>query len=643
MKTHKLTILVLLMTPAFGACGRKTTYKQSELAKALQLCEQRFPVSTISYTQRFTSCQAIEGSYQLQNSYQQCVADAHQASQETTAGGLSRTAKKSIISDSAGTQKNATASADILTNVRHQGVDEGDFVKISADQIFVSDGGKINVIDRKSKKHIGAIHLDDKSIQQSNENASLLLSGNKLIAVWQKKLSIFDLQNQVLPSLRQQKTMEIQPHELRLLENRIVMVSTRYIPYKQNTSSNDSRSTLDLSQVPCTTIYPAVDGGFSDSYTEVELTSVDDIHKSKTLSFMGYNKLYMTDKNLYLFENSFRGKENSLLRKVSLTQGDELNLTASGEVKGRIKDVWALAELPSGELAAASSSGNLWDGSARNHFSVLSEQQGRLAISGQTPEFAPNEDIRSVRFVGNIAYVVTFKKTDPLFAIDISQPRDPKIIGELKIPGFSTYMHPLNADRLVGLGFDALEQGDFALFQGLQLSLFDTTNPLEMSRKDVQIFGGRGSSSAATADHRAFYLDQSEGVLAFPISLIGDCASASIGCQKTPVSFLPQTGHSEGFSGAVVTRAQDDGFLEPQYLTHSDLLPNGCKMSAPRWNWWEDAASSADVQRFFKIDGETVSVSKSGLKVIRLGSTIETLLSSRWDASCNWRYPSYGL
>lgn len=635
MKLYQMTTLVLLLTPAFGACGRKTNDRQSELAEALQLCEQRFPVSAISYTQRFTSCQAIDGSYQLQNSYQQCVADAHQASRETTAGGLSRTAKKNISSDSAGAPESSSAGADILTNVRHQSVDEGDFVKISADQIFVSDGGKINVVDRRSKKHIGAIHLEDKATQGSGKNASLLISGSRLIAVWQNKLSIFDLQNQALPSLKQQKTLKNQPQELRVLENRIVMVSTRYIPFKQNAASTDSRSTLDLSQVPCTTLYPSVDGGFSDIYSEVELTSVDDIHKSKTLGFMGYNELYMTDKNLYLFENSFRGKENTLLRKVSLANADQLTLSAVGEVKGRIKDVWALAELPTGELAAASSSGKLWDGSARNHFSVLSEQQGRLAISGQTPEFAPNEDIRSVRFVGNIAYVVTFKKTDPLFAIDISQPHDPKIIGELKIPGFSTYMHPLNADRLAGLGFDALEQGDFALFQGLQLSLFDTTNPLEMSRKDVKIFGSSGSSSAATADHRAFYLDQSEGVVAFPISLIGDCASASTGCQKTPVSFLPQAGHSVGFTGAVVTRVQGDGFLEPQYLTHSDLLPNGCKMSAPRWDWWEVAASSDDVQRFFKIDGEMMSVSKSGLKVIRLGSTIETLLSSRWNASCN--------
>jgi uncharacterized secreted protein with C-terminal beta-propeller domain len=632
-----MTTLVLLLTPALGACGRKANDRQSELSEALEHCEQQFSASrTSSPGLPFDSCQAIENTQQLSVSYNQCINEAHLkwASHNDrfhprampTSDGAAGTPESA---------KNSGSGADVLTNVRHEGVDEGDFVKISAGQIFVSDGDKINVIDRKSKKHIGTIHLNDKPIQQSSKNASLLLSGNRLIALWQEQLSIFELQNQALPSLRQQKTLKNQPYELRVLKNRIVMVSAEAIPYQQNTQSMSGRSVLDLSQLSCKTMYPSVDGGYSDWFTKVEMTSVDDIHKSTTLGFMGYNKLYMTDKNLYLFENSFRGKEKTLLRKVSLADADDLTLSAVGEVKGRIKDVWALAELPSGELAAASSSGNLRDGSARNHFSVLSEQQGRLTITGATPEFAPNENIRSVRFVGDVAYVVTFRNTDPLFAINFSQPQQPKIIGELKIPGFSTYMHPLSSDRLVGLGFDAVEQGDFGRIEGLQLSLFDTANPLEMSRKDVKIFGSSGSSSAATADHRAFYLDQSEGVVAFPISLYGECGSGNTGCQKTPVSFPPQTGLSVGFTGAVVTRIQDDGFSEPQFLTHSDLLPSGCREQSHRWGMWRNDSNFMNVQRFFKIDGEMMSVSKSGLKVIRLGATMETLLSSRWNASCN--------
>jgi uncharacterized secreted protein with C-terminal beta-propeller domain len=95
---------------------------------------------------------------------------------------------------------------------------------------------------------------------------------------------------------------------------------------------------------------------------------------------------------------------------------------------------------------------------ALNRLYVLEQVGNELRPAAPLQDFAPVEDIRSVRHVGATAYIVTFKKTDPLFAFDLCQLRDPKMLGELKIPGFSTNMHPLADDRLLGVGFDAIDQ-----------------------------------------------------------------------------------------------------------------------------------------------------------------------------------------
>lgn len=100
-------------------------------------------------------------------------------------------------------------------------------------------------------------------------------------------------------------------------------------------------------------------------------------------------------------------------------------------------------------------------------------KQGQWQRLGATSNIAPGEDIRSVRFEGPRGYVVTFKKTDPLFAFDLSRPEAPSLEGELKIPGYSTYMQSLDPQHLLAIGFEADDQGSFAFFNGIQIQMFD--------------------------------------------------------------------------------------------------------------------------------------------------------------------------
>ena len=94
--------------------------------------------------------------------------------------------------------------------------------------------------------------------------------------------------------------------------------------------------------------------------------------------------------------------------------------------------------------------------------------------------------------------MVTFKKTDPLFAFDLSNPYNPQTLGELHIPGFSTYMHFMDEDHLLTIGFDAEDQGSFAYFQGVMLQIFDVSDPGAMTLEHREIIGTRGTTSDAT-------------------------------------------------------------------------------------------------------------------------------------------------
>lgn len=154
-----------------------------------------------------------------------------------------------------------------------------------------------------------------------------------------------------------------------------------------------------------------------------------------------------------------------------------------------------------------------------NNLYVLDSEGPDLAIIGKIENIAPGEQIYAARFLGKKAYLVTFKKIDPLFVIDLADPRQPMIAGELKMPGYSTYLHPLDENHIIGLGKDAEDMGSFAWFQGLKLALFDVSADQSPVIADETIIGSRGTESAALSDHHAFTFDPESGVLALPLSL----------------------------------------------------------------------------------------------------------------------------
>ncbi len=212
-------------------------------------------------------------------------------------------------------------------------------------------------------------------------------------------------------------------------------------------------------------------------------------------------------------------RKSTVIHKLDIS-GDKVVPQASGFVWGRILNQFSLGEFE-GVLRIATTTGFLWgsDPTSRNHLFTLRAADEHLNIIGKIENIAPGERIYSARFNGERGFLVTFVEIDPLFTIDLSDPAAPKIAGELKVPGYSDYIHPLGDNHLITIGKDAKEEGGVTWYQGMQLSIFDIsdfTNPKLLHQEKL---GDRGTHSEALHNHKAFTYWAEQGLLALPVGL----------------------------------------------------------------------------------------------------------------------------
>jgi uncharacterized secreted protein with C-terminal beta-propeller domain len=196
--------------------------------------------------------------------------------------------------------------------------------------------------------------------------------------------------------------------------------------------------------------------------------------------------------------------------------GAAVPLVALGAVPGMAINQFAFDETAAGLLRVATTAG--WGDAASSGVFVLQVAAGgNLRTVGSVTGLAPGERIYSVRFIGDRGYVSTFRQVDPLFVIELSRPTAPRVVGQLKIPGFSSYLHPLDAGRLLGIGRDVDPVTGQVL--GLQLSIFDVSSAANPLRTATYTFPGNGwdSWSAALWDHHALGWFATQGILAIPV------------------------------------------------------------------------------------------------------------------------------
>jgi hypothetical protein len=228
--------------------------------------------------------------------------------------------------------------------------------------------------------------------------------------------------------------------------------------------------------------------------------------------------VYASKENLFV--TTYGWGEKDPIHQFALGDSDsKTRYVGSALLEGNLLNSFAMDE-HEGYLRVAASIG--WNGS--NEVSVFKLTGADMQQVSKIEDIAPGESIYAVRFMGEVGYIVTFKKVDPLFTVDLSNPMDPRIRGELKIPGYSSYLHPMQPGFLLAIGkqTEEAEQGEFAWFQGVALSIFDVRdleNPLQVQKIAI---GGRGTNSEALNDHKAFRYIPEENVVVVPIDLYSE-------------------------------------------------------------------------------------------------------------------------
>lgn len=223
--------------------------------------------------------------------------------------------------------------------------------------------------------------------------------------------------------------------------------------------------------------------------------------------------------------------DRSYLHQFDISRPERADYLASGSVEGQVSDSFALDEAVSGHLRVVSTlsrrvadpqnPGNSWGRvDTATRLSVLQRQGGSLVETGRTGDLAPGEHLMSARLMGDRGFIVTFRNIDPLFTLDLSRPEAPRVLGELKIPGFSSYLHPLGPNHLIGVGtyVPEPEPGQPVNWaeRGLQLSIFDVSDLARPRQTHTLKTGTLQGFSEAQFDHRAFTFLAERGLLALP-------------------------------------------------------------------------------------------------------------------------------
>ncbi len=558
-------------------------------------------------------------------------------------------AREYFESDASGSEGVKRAIDASTGNNQIQAIDESDRFRVGSQNIFALAFLQSHVIDRQSLDRIGSLDLRFWS------SPNLFTQGDKLIVIGSltqtssaTKVSIFQTFPKSLPLLIREEFISGSYRDSRLFANQLIVLTESSLPTESIAWSREEFAEEPWYQDPLglkfleeyrtgpyrleafsrkrlTSVAESVNGIPCQSIAEQQVSDWDlrlgavmsiDIStpeaKRKMFASIGHvDQLFMDEHAVYLLKTQLQwfsqyipAESQVYIEKIAYQQATgALTPEGAGVVRGRIKDRWSLFAYPDGQhLAIATSTGNIavqqGDQVAQNHLFILKSQaeSKTLSIIGRHENFGTREDIRSVRYTDAKAYIVTFKKTDPLFAFDIADPTQPRPLSGLKIPGFSTYMHPLAEGRMLGLGFDTIEQGDTAFYQVMQISLFDTSDPTQMSRLQKIVYGERGTNSEATTNPHAFYFDSSRSLLGFPLTEISDKQMRVL------------------FSGAPLLSFQGNTVKEVARFSHREWIPEDIQRRMLNSYDLQVRGATLDIARLFTVDNRLLTLSSLGLK-----------------------------
>lgn len=352
----------------------------------------------------------------------------------------------------------------------------------------------------------------------------------------------------------------------RMIDSRVYIIANKYLNNIGNIQNDadigkvyysDSAVGKDKIAIDFKTINYLPDS-IEPNYIMVAAFNVEDNKEKVNISTIlgSGNSIYSSDVNLYIAGNKWiqdknNGNTNTILYKF-VYENTDVKFVAKGEVPGTITNQFSMDERnehfriatteynysvvapmtpekatiqnngPTTSIAPVAPDQKMSNQSQNqiaNNIYILDKD---MKTVGKLQGLANGEQIYSVRFIGERAYIVTFMLTDPLFVIDLKDPTSPKVLGELKIPGFSNYLHPYDETHLIGFGMDStvVDEGgmDRAKTQGMKIAIFDVSNVSKPVQQFMTIIGGMGTYSEVLNNHKALLFSKEKNLLALPVT-----------------------------------------------------------------------------------------------------------------------------
>lgn len=541
------------------------------------------------------------------------------------------------------------------TNVQVEGVDEGDIVKTDGEYLYILHMASqtVRIVKAVPASGLREVSMIDFSSTDGGINPTdLYLDGDRLVVLGQEwkqypypgrpvplmedapasskmiapgyyppyyskpkaVVRIYDISDRTKPSVSRTLSFDGSAVSSRKIGDKVYLVlqqpmvwaypmpltrATEEDLLPKYTDSSKGGDEMPVTRCGMVTILPHPTSPEYITVATVPLTGRTQEVKQEVVVGSAQN-IYASLENLYVAMTEWnyvwdaRGSssdEKTSVYRFAFTD-DGVEYSAKGSVPGRILNQFSMDEHDQ-TFRIATTVGSPWDENdiSKNNLYILNRDMNRV---GSVLDMAPGEQIYSVRFMGDRAYVVTFKTVDPLFVIDTSDSRNPKILGKLKIPGYSNYLHPYDENHIIGFGKEATESkdGKFAWYQGMKVALFDVTDPTDPKEKGNVIIGDRGTDSPLLYDHKALLFDKERGFMAFPFT-----EYRLTEAQKQSKDEGREYGQPV-YQGAIVFDISTSGLKERGRITHHD---DDAFVKAG--DYWYD--TGRDVQRIVRI-GETL-------------------------------------
>lgn len=443
------------------------------------------------------------------------------------------TAVEDSTSSSAGesaVDESAEAVGDFSqTNIQEMGVDEADTVRTDGTYLYIlSPSGRLRIVEASGGEMelICSLELpnpeetaeemyldgDTLSLITSGSSSSLTESASMEDAYYVDSKSYiclytYDISDRSAPML----TGSVQQEGIYRTSRKQGDYVYLFSEYTPNLGATPEESTFipkaGGSFIPLEDILIPEDLN-SSSYlvvSSVDARAPEQIHDRKAI-VSAASLFYVSTENIYICNSHWDGaKEYTQLMKFHYENGS-ISADGAGRVPGSVNDSFSLSE-HQGNLRILTT--DYSQSACVNHLFILDSD---LKVIGKLNDLAPDETIRSARYLGDIAYFVTFRDTDPLFSVDVSDPENPVLLGDLKVTGFSSYLHFYGEDLLLGLGNEV--DPDTGEYLGIKLSMFDISDPANVTEVHKYIIQD-AYDCPGLYNYKAILADPGKNILGF--------------------------------------------------------------------------------------------------------------------------------